>query len=881
VLSKAIGPLLWLLNKAVGRHTRFGDAALPPSCLGFIWWLLAIGAWLTAITLEPQANSLIAAESESPEARRPASDVELKRWLQNMVWFHRFSIDEIQQATGLSGDEIAEALQRLDISAANRPARKSGDLLQVVPYPGGRHPRIGFLDGAVRPQRDTKVSVFTPWDDSSYVVLDVPEAIWSNLGLTYLAHTHVPTIWSKQDVRLPPVEWQIQEDGSMISQRTLPNGIKFGTKVVSHRDHVQLEMWLTNGSPARLTDLRVQNCVLLKGAKGFTEQTNNNKVIIGPYVACRSNDGKRWIISAWDPLHRAWANPPCPCLHSDPKFPDCNPGETQRLRGWLSFFEGDDIQAEFARIDATGWKSRPFTAQLGTPVSGRITDADTGQLIPARLQIRDQNGGWHFADSQSPAGSAVHYRKNPQDRPASVEMHTTLSADPFVLRLPPGNYTIRCERGKEYIPLVQQVSVGDEPVRLELQLRRWIHMAERNWFSGETHVHRPVNELPNVVLAEDLNVALPITYWVRDAGAMPTVPATGDSTTGNEVIRVDDTHVIYPMNTEYELFTVNGRAHTLGAVFVLNHKQPLQIAAPPVKAIAEEARRQGAILDLDKHSWPWSLMLIPIMKVDLFELTNNHLWQTEFGFTQWTLSAVPEYMKLEMSPKGFTEWGWADFGFQTYYALLNCGFRLRVTGGTASGVHPVQLGFGRVYVHLPDGFSYEAWMQGLNEGRSFVTTGPMLELNFNGQDPGHRFEFDSKNTAHEIALSGFARSLNPLDRIEIIINGQIARTVTPQNRPMATGGYETEIQSGVQIDSSSWIAVRCFERHPQKRLRFAHTNPVFIDIPGRPLTPRKEEVQYLIRRMNEEIARNRDVLDAQSLQEYEQARAVYDRLIPK
>jgi dienelactone hydrolase len=45
-----------------------------------------------------------------------------------------------------------------------------------------------------------------------------------------------------------------------------------------------------------------------------------------------------------------------PCLHSDPKFPDCGPGETKRLRGWLSFYEGRDIEGEFRRIDRTGWR---------------------------------------------------------------------------------------------------------------------------------------------------------------------------------------------------------------------------------------------------------------------------------------------------------------------------------------------------------------------------------------------------------------------------------------------------------------------------------------------------------------------------------------------
>jgi hypothetical protein len=37
-------------------------------------------------------------------------------------------------------------------------------------------------------------------------------------------------------------------------------------------------------------------------------------------------------------------------MHSDPKFPDCEPGKTVRLRGWLSFYEGADIEAEMDRV---------------------------------------------------------------------------------------------------------------------------------------------------------------------------------------------------------------------------------------------------------------------------------------------------------------------------------------------------------------------------------------------------------------------------------------------------------------------------------------------------------------------------------------------------
>ncbi len=317
---------------------------------GLVWAMTLI----VAIEISRAADT---AAAEALNTRKPRGDTELRAWLENMVWYHGFTAEEIAAATGLDRAEIAAALQRFDITPANRPRRPAGAPLWVLPYPGGRHPRIGFLEGAVRPQRDTKVSVFTPWDDSSYVVADLPEAIWSNLGLTYLAHTHVPTIWSKQHVELEPLEWTRHPDGTLDFERRLPNGIRFGTKVRPTASAVRMEMWLTNGTSETLSDLRVQNCVMLKGAQGFQQQTADNKVFSAPYAACRSADGRRWIITAWEPCHRSWSNTQCPCLHSDPRFPDCPAGETRRLQGWLSFYEGGEIEAEFKRIDSTGWRA--------------------------------------------------------------------------------------------------------------------------------------------------------------------------------------------------------------------------------------------------------------------------------------------------------------------------------------------------------------------------------------------------------------------------------------------------------------------------------------------------------------------------------------------
>jgi len=295
----------------------------------------------------------------SDNFRRPANDDELKYWLENMLWYHRFTNTEITAATGLKDSEIVAAMETFDIRPDNRTEPNDDSTLVVLPYPGGRHPRIGFLEGAIDPQRETKFSVFTPWDRDSYVVVDVPEAIWSNLGLTYLAHTHIDTIWTSKGVILPKLEWKRRPGGTLEIERVLPNKITFGVKVGSTKEAVRMEMWLRNGTNMCLTDLRIQNCVMTKMAAGFEQQTSDNKIFTNPYAACRSGDGKRWIITAWENCHNPWGNEQCPCFHSDPKFPNLEPGQTYLLRGWLSFYEGTDIENEFKRIEATGWRKRP------------------------------------------------------------------------------------------------------------------------------------------------------------------------------------------------------------------------------------------------------------------------------------------------------------------------------------------------------------------------------------------------------------------------------------------------------------------------------------------------------------------------------------------
>ena len=246
-------------------------------------------------------------------------------------------------ATGLS---LSDA-EREIANRTSTQAESGSTEVRLLPYPGGRHPRRGFLDGAIDPQRETKISVFPPWKEGGYVVIDVPEAIFSNLGLIYLAHTHVPTIWDKQPTPLPRLEWSEIENGLSV-RRDLPNGIVFKSTVTKTPSGVEMTIDLTNGTLEKLTGLRVQVCTMLKVAVGFQSQEPLESIIHDSLIAVRARGTDRWIITRWEPNQRVWQNPPVPCIHSDPIFPDCKPGETVSVSGSLRFYEGSDVRSEIA-----------------------------------------------------------------------------------------------------------------------------------------------------------------------------------------------------------------------------------------------------------------------------------------------------------------------------------------------------------------------------------------------------------------------------------------------------------------------------------------------------------------------------------------------------
>ena len=286
------------------------------------------------------------------EVSRKESDY----WLENMLAYHHFTTEESSRVLGWSKEEVQKQADELHLISQTNAATAASGKIRVLPYPGGREVRMGFLDGNRDWQRGTKASVFLPWDPNSYVVLDLPEAIFSGDRLLFLGHTHVPTVFNEHNLWVDNVDWTRDTEGALHFERVFTNDFAlfaFGASIQPATGGVEMELWLRNDSAQPLTSLRAQICGHLKGAPQFNEQTTANKIFRAPVTAVHSIAKDKWIITAWEQCGKSWGQPNVPCIHADPVLPDCAPGQTVRVRGRLWFYEGKDIDTELAQAQSS------------------------------------------------------------------------------------------------------------------------------------------------------------------------------------------------------------------------------------------------------------------------------------------------------------------------------------------------------------------------------------------------------------------------------------------------------------------------------------------------------------------------------------------------
>ena len=142
---------------------------------------------------------------------------------------------------------------------------------------------------------------------------------------------------------------------------------------------------------------------------------------------------------------------------------------------------------------------------LAAVLSVTILD-EKGQPAAARVYLTDGEG-----QPVMPPSTIVYDKVGSH---AVAERHFVARRGAFSVDLSPGSYRLSVERGKEYLPASSVIVIGESGAATQtIRLRRWVDMARRGWYSGDMHVHRPLADMSDLMEAEELGIAVPITRW--------------------------------------------------------------------------------------------------------------------------------------------------------------------------------------------------------------------------------------------------------------------------------------------------------------------------------------------------------------------------------
>jgi len=491
----------------------------------------------------------------------------------------------------------------------------------------------------------------------------------------------------------------------------------------------------------------------------------------------------------------------------------------------------------------TAWLMLPVLVLLCQAALG----ADTGEVsvvvreagaqtpLPCRAWLRA--GAKRLFNPES--GSCTSYVK---DRSFSCDGR-------FSLKVPPGKAVIHVERGKEYWPVDKEIVVAPgQLAKVEITLKRWVHMSTEGWYSADLHCHFGLDNLKilkQLALADDVNFEPLLSLWNHQrpdppGGVWPDWP-------GGSSIHADATHLVSLRNQEIE--RIGGNAfESVGALLMLGLTRPVKMTARgslyPCDAVLGRSAKETSpqcIIDTDKPTWGENVVGVALGLFDSVQLCHNHYHREgtlQGGRLGWGMADVEAGQGAASSDELFQRTN------STYYRFLNCGFKLAATGGSAMGVMAVPLGYGRTYAKLDGPLSEAAYLNAIRDGATFATNGPILILTADGLDSGAEIQYSMRSN-EPISIKAELRSIQRIDSLELLYNGKVIKRIALAAEAPARVLTESATMKLKPL-RSGWIAARATFTSPDGHLRQAHTSPVYVTVDGK-ATASKTDAEYMMR----------------------------------
>ena len=182
-----------------------------------------------------------------------------------------------------------------------------------------------------------------------------------------------------------------------------------------------------------------------------------------------------------------------------------------------------------------------------------------------------------------------------------------------------------------------------------------------------------------------------------------------------------------------------------------------------------------------------------------------------------------------------------------WYRLLNCGFHLPAAAGTDAMANYASLrgplGLNRVYASVPAGpLNIGTWLDALKSGRTFATNGPLLGFSLGGRQLGDELRLPAGE--NKVKFSAWLRSFVPVDRLQIVCNGQVVRDLT-----VNSGRRTAEVEDTIPISRSGWCLLRAWSEQAEYPVLdlypYATTSPIYVTVEGS-APDRNQDAAYFI-----------------------------------
>jgi len=492
----------------------------------------------------------------------------------------------------------------------------------------------------------------------------------------------------------------------------------------------------------------------------------------------------------------------------------------------------------------------PLRAATTATLHCTIVDAASGAPIAARCRIIDM-----FGTNRYPPLWTCFYR--------AAAGGYFYSSGSFSCLVPAGKLVLTVKRGFEYREIVDSVTVRAD-TSIVVGLARMISMDTLGWYGGDAHVH--INHVGGyyVLHPEDAHLmasaeGLSIVNCLDDDYYFTGAPATCST---------PDCWVY--MSEEM-------RSSSWGHMGLLG----LRRVVPPLSSIW----------------WPMTMDIADSVHAQQGALVVSAHPVSSDNFTQvesWPGNGIARELPVDcvahridaVDVMSYSNCHNGGIELDTWYRLLNCGFRLPASAGTDAAMNRLDsspLGGFRSYARIAgDVVSPAAWFEALAAGRTFVTNGPLItrfEIGGLASGDSCRFAGPGAVVSGEISV----RSVYAISRVEIVRNGAVAATL---NIDPPRGTVDTSFS--VSLFESSWVAARVYG---DKRgwitagnFLFAHTSPVYFTVGGRRVLVR-DDAEFICQYIEdlELLARTKgqwpDTLQSSRVfRELAAARAWYDAL---